>query len=240
MLADTTYRQGDLARSLELGEESLLLLQSLHHDFGIRVALAVVAQVRLARGELAAAAAGYLDQLDRALAAADRLMVANALTGFAGVAAARRMHTDGARLLGAAEALCVTAGRPMVAQHGQQRNATSVCRAALGAEAFAAAFAAGRDLPMEAAVAMAQAMAATAIAQEGPRPEGTTGAAAGLTRREADVLRLIVAGNSNREIADALFIGHRTAMTHVANVLAKLGAKTRAEAAAIAIRDQIL
>jgi DNA-binding CsgD family transcriptional regulator len=57
-----------------------------------------------------------------------------------------------------------------------------------------------------------------------------------LTPRERDVLRLLVEGRSNPEIADALFISPRTAETHVTHILAKLGATTRAEAAAHAVR----
>jgi DNA-binding CsgD family transcriptional regulator/tetratricopeptide (TPR) repeat protein len=52
----------------------------------------------------------------------------------------------------------------------------------------------------------------------------------GLTQREMDVLRLLVAGKSNPEIAAALFISRDTARTHVANIFRKLDVRTRAEA----------
>ena len=58
----------------------------------------------------------------------------------------------------------------------------------------------------------------------------------GLTDRELEVLRLVAAGRSNREIAAELFISAKTASVHVSNILAKLGAATRTEAAAIAHR----
>jgi DNA-binding CsgD family transcriptional regulator len=54
----------------------------------------------------------------------------------------------------------------------------------------------------------------------------------GLTDREFEVLRLVAAGRSNREIAAELFISAKTASVHVSNILAKLGAANRAEAAA--------
>jgi DNA-binding CsgD family transcriptional regulator len=54
--------------------------------------------------------------------------------------------------------------------------------------------------------------------------------AAGLTQRELDVLRLLVAGRSNQAIADELFISRDTARTHVANIFRKLDVRTRAEA----------
>jgi ATP/maltotriose-dependent transcriptional regulator MalT len=58
----------------------------------------------------------------------------------------------------------------------------------------------------------------------------------GLTPREAEVLALVGAGRSNRQIAQALFISPKTASVHVSNILAKLGVHTRVEAAAIAHR----
>jgi DNA-binding CsgD family transcriptional regulator/tetratricopeptide (TPR) repeat protein len=60
------------------------------------------------------------------------------------------------------------------------------------------------------------------------------GPLASLTAREHEVLRLLAEGRSNREIAAALFIAPKTASVHVSNILGKLGAATRTEAAAIA------
>jgi DNA-binding CsgD family transcriptional regulator len=56
--------------------------------------------------------------------------------------------------------------------------------------------------------------------------------AAGLTPRELEVLRLLVAGRSNRQIAETLFISGKTASVHVTNILAKLEVHSRLEAAA--------
>ena len=59
---------------------------------------------------------------------------------------------------------------------------------------------------------------------------------AGLTPREVEVLRLLVDGRSNRQIAEQLFISGKTASVHVTNILAKLGVHSRLEAAATARR----
>jgi DNA-binding CsgD family transcriptional regulator len=55
---------------------------------------------------------------------------------------------------------------------------------------------------------------------------------AGLTPRELEILRFLVAGKSNRQIAEALFISGKTVSVHVTNILAKLGVHSRLEAAA--------
>jgi DNA-binding CsgD family transcriptional regulator/tetratricopeptide (TPR) repeat protein len=64
----------------------------------------------------------------------------------------------------------------------------------------------------------------------------TPAAQLGLTPREVEVLALVAAGRSNRQIAQALFISPKTASVHVSNILAKLGVAGRVEAAAIAHR----
>ncbi|MCX5385847.1 helix-turn-helix transcriptional regulator [Streptomyces sp. NBC_00083] len=60
--------------------------------------------------------------------------------------------------------------------------------------------------------------------------------ALGLTSREQDVLRLVAAGHTNRQIAEELYIAPKTASVHVSNILAKLGVSGRGEAAALAHR----
>ena len=58
----------------------------------------------------------------------------------------------------------------------------------------------------------------------------------GLTERELEVLELVVAGHSNREIGATLFISPKTASVHVSNILAKLDVDGRVEAATMALR----
>ena len=60
---------------------------------------------------------------------------------------------------------------------------------------------------------------------------------AGLSEREVEVLRLIAAGKTNKEIAFALFISEKTVHNHVSSILAKIGVSNRVEAAAFALRS---
>ena len=61
-----------------------------------------------------------------------------------------------------------------------------------------------------------------------------------LSGREIEVLRLIAAGNSNKEIADRLSIGEGTVKTHVTNILSKLSASDRAHAVTIGLKRGII
>ncbi len=61
-----------------------------------------------------------------------------------------------------------------------------------------------------------------------------------LTVRELDVLRLVVKGLPNREIARDLFISQNTVKNHVRNILEKLHVRSRTEAATLAMRERLL
>jgi DNA-binding CsgD family transcriptional regulator/tetratricopeptide (TPR) repeat protein len=73
-------------------------------------------------------------------------------------------------------------------------------------------------------------------AKDSPEPETLLG----LTSRELDVLRLLAAGRTNRQIGAELFISPRTVGVHVSHILAKLNAATRVEAATAAHRLGLL
>ncbi|MGZ4534855.1 MAG: helix-turn-helix transcriptional regulator [Nocardioidaceae bacterium] len=68
------------------------------------------------------------------------------------------------------------------------------------------------------------------------RPRPASSESGLLTEREREVLALIAEGCTNRQIADRLFISTKTASVHVSNILAKLGAGNRGQAAALARR----
>ena len=61
-----------------------------------------------------------------------------------------------------------------------------------------------------------------------------------LTEREIDVLKLVAAGNANKQIADQLSIGEATVKSHVSNILSKLGANDRSHAVTIGLKRGII
>jgi NarL family two-component system response regulator LiaR len=61
-----------------------------------------------------------------------------------------------------------------------------------------------------------------------------------LTEREREVLNLVVQGNSNQQIADALVISVATVKAHISNILSKLQVSSRAEATSFAIKNKLV
>jgi NarL family two-component system response regulator LiaR len=121
----------------------------------------------------------------------------------------------------------------------------------LGRTAYEAALAAGQAMSLSEAIALANPASRTTEPSNSDTlfdklassvPEDSIGVSLSerLTVRELEVLRLIAEGRSNRDIADQLFISHRTAMQHVANILGKLNVNSRTAAAAYAHRHGLI
>ena len=235
-LADANLWRGELARAQALAEEGLALSRAVGNEFGVALALGPVAVSATERWDLGRATRLYEERLSLWMGLGDRPGVGGTLAGFAGVAMARGQPERAARLLGAAYALRDALGVAHLHHHVRGERVLAAARACLGEETFAAAWAVGRATPVEAAIADAVALAAEAQRTAPPGPLAPSDHAAGLTPRERDVLRLVAAGLTDREIAERLFITRRTASKHVEAILAKLGVPTRGAAAARAAR----
>ena len=162
---------------------------------------------------------------------------AQGLQGLAHVAAVDRQFERAVRLYSAEDALRERIGHPMDTRaHPIFDRDMVASRAALGDEAIDAAWEAGQRMPLEEAIAFAlNSDDAAPTSTVTPSPQAAA-VAAGLSRRELEVVRLLAEGKSNQEIAAMLFISPHTAATHVQRILAKLGLDSRAAIAAYAVR----
>ena len=97
--------------------------------------------------------------------------------------------------------------------------------------------AAGRRARGPAAERWAPSRSSSGAAQQPAPRAGRARRRAALTPREREILALVAEGRTNGEIGKQLFISTKTVSVHVSNILAKLGAASRTEAAAIARRD---
>jgi DNA-binding CsgD family transcriptional regulator len=218
--------------------------------------------VARARGDHHAALTAYQTALRLAQRFNDTRAIVYALGGIAGALAAAGNWRPAARLFGATEALHEAAGIHFDLETMDRQRALGLpepwyrgsdsfgigqpLRETLGDRsaaippipdpgAAAEAWAAGRLLSLDDAVA--EAMAADILPTRSPVP--LAGSPERLTPREVEVLRLLVAGKTDREIGETLFVSRRTAATHVARIFAKLGVSSRAAAAVWAVRHGI-
>ncbi|MEK9521263.1 AAA family ATPase [Streptomyces venezuelae] len=124
----------------------------------------------------------------------------------------------------------------LLVEGGRREEATALLR-----EAHATAVRLGAR-PLREDVELLAARARLSLAEEkrAPAPAEPGDGTFGLTPREQDVLRLVAAGRTNRQIAEELFISPKTASVHVSHILAKLGVSGRGEAAALAHRLHLL
>jgi predicted ATPase/DNA-binding CsgD family transcriptional regulator len=150
------------------------------------------------------------------------------------VAAIAGNAEQGTRLFGAAEAMRERFGyaEQPTAELLRLEQAVAPARDHMSADAFAAAWSAGREMPLDEAIAEALEVARKVTLEQPPAPEAPTG----LTQRELEVLRLLVEGLSDKEIAEALGMSRRTASKHVETILGKLDVPSRTAAATYANR----
>ena len=190
------------------------------------------------RGDFREAADLFTEALDLAGDQGDPAIFVNCFKSLGAIAAVHGLPTQAVRLFGAAVALWKRHG---YGEHPESEKARlemayAPARAQLSAEEFADAWLAGWRLSRDQAKAEAFEVARLVTSK---RPLGTD-SSLGLTPRELEVLGLLIEGRTNQEIADTLFISHRTARAHVAAILAKLGVPTRAAAATYAVRHELV
>lgn len=238
-LGMVAYGQGDPARARALVDEAAALFRAAGDRTWLAAMDAYLGLFAAAEGWLPEAARRYRACLHGFAAAGDASLLHTPLPGLAALAVEVGLPEAAARLLGAADAQLqrTGAGLPPFRRPAYER-AGAEARAALGETGFAAAHATGRGLGLEDWLAEADRI--VAAVEERSRPAVQPARPSGLTGRELEVLRLLVAGRSNREIAETLFISTRTAQTHVQHIFDKLDVDSRAGAVAFALQHLLV
>jgi predicted ATPase/DNA-binding CsgD family transcriptional regulator len=254
------FQERDLPEAERLARESLVIKEEIGDTGGVAFSLASLGIVALVRGDVPGARASLtrgLVILQDTPARASLPLLLGAMALLAG-ALGRPEHA--VRLAGASAAAHDLVGAPPPAfWQAQMERHLAAARHALGARA-SAVFASGQDLPAEEAAryaiaAVGDAPPATtapipspggappeASAPAAGEPAGAAGRrrlAGGLTEREGEVLRLVTAGKTNRQIAADLFLSEKTVARHMNNIFDKIGVSSRAAATAFALREGI-
>ncbi|MDP9358099.1 MAG: LuxR C-terminal-related transcriptional regulator [Chloroflexota bacterium] len=235
LLGLVAYGQGQLARARALVEEAAALFRQIDNRLWVAATDWDLGLFATAEGRFPEAARHCRASLLGYAEAGDQSYLHQPLIGLAAMAVEAGRPEAAGQLLGAVDARLQRTGAVLtLLDRPAYERAEAGARAALGAAGFAAAHAAGRDLDQDALLAEADRIVAAVEAAR--RDGGASPAPHGLTPREREVVQLLAAGRTNREIADALFVGHSTAVTHVRHILAKLGLDSRTAVAAWAVR----
>ncbi|MDQ2807762.1 MAG: tetratricopeptide repeat protein [Chloroflexota bacterium] len=236
-LGEVAAAAGDAAAQALL-RESVALFRSVGDGWGLALALNTLGQVTAAAGDAAGAAAHFRESLGLFHELGDRQGIAWGLAALGGLAGQAGDPARAARLFSAATRVlaAISARLDPVDRTAFERN-VAAAQAALAPAAWDAAWAAGRRLSLDAAIALAGE----------PLPAGVRGQGSGvrgqepddLTAREREVLRLLAAGLTDSAIAAQLSLSPRTVQTHVRSIYSKLDLATRSAATRYALEHHL-
>jgi len=240
-LGEVAYGRRDFERAATLMEESLALFRRFGSAFDRAVVLGYLALIRCDQGQIADAASLLAEALPLWQDLNSQENISEWLADAATLATAVGSLALGVRLMASAVTLRDAVKHAFtLPERAAYERAEQVQREAMGKGGFDQAWQVGTAMSVQQAVADACTFLdqlQEAITASGPDHGPNR---FGVTARERDVLRLLVQGQSDKEIAESLFIGVRTVETHVSSLLGKLDARNRAEAAAIATREHLL
>jgi predicted ATPase/DNA-binding NarL/FixJ family response regulator len=230
-LGDLARLRGDLAGAQRLYADALGYLREIDARPEIARCLSGLGRMALDAGDVEAARDHLAESLRLSRDIGTHIGMARGLEAGAALAASEGDAERAVMLAAAATGLRATSGLPPLPAARADRYLAAVRH--LGEGAAALLWARGLALSLRAAIDLAIEQALRA-----PRPPGGPGLApaatspGGLTPRELEIAALIASGRSNKAIAAELVISPATVARHVANIMTKLGFRSRARIAA--------
>ena len=233
------HRLGNLAEAKRRHEEAIELRRG--QDTGsLAASLVNLAAVERDLGNLSRAGLLYHEALALRLDRGELPGISEALAGIAVLAAESGQAVVATQLFGAVSGLRNRIGfRQPDQERPRQDAALEQAKAALPEGTWRTAWNEGQSLAVAEVVTLASNLRfgdeSPIAPSEAPAP--TIGNTHRLTRREREVLQLLIEGKSDQEIAAELFISRSTASRHVANIFQKIDVKSRAAAVSWAVRQ---
>ena len=233
-LAGLALHQGDSASARQYAEESLMIAQQGGHKLVIALVMEPLTRLAQRSEDDHEVVQLRLESLRRYRELGVVWAIARSLSMAARIAQDRGRKEDAVTLLSTAANLPVRLGRTpfaitAVEALGEESPDAQLqdLRAALSEARFDSASQRANSMTVDDAIDLAIEI----IEGEEVRRDEVPG---GLTPRELEVLKLVAAGRSNREVAAELYVGVRTVERHVANIYNKIGVHNRTEAARFA------
>lgn len=244
MLGELARVEGDYAAARLFYDESLLIRRELGDQRGMAVSLFNLGFVAHHDDDYQQAATFFEESLSLFQKLESWRGVVDCLLGLAGVAVSAGQPERAARLFGATEAVREAIHVGSVLSYPDRLEYDryiAAVRAQLDETAFTAAWAEGRELTLEQAIEYALSVSEiSADASTPPSAQELKEKFGGLTRREREAAALIAQGKSNREIAQAMTVGVKTAETYMTRIRNKLGFDSRVQIALWAIEKGLV
>ena len=239
--AEVAMAAGESVTATSLFQRLLISARKTSDEISLTNALIGLASIAAADGRHDDARRDFLEAAHVALRTGNRLLAGHCLEQAAATVAARGGHGTAVLVLAAVDAQHrLLSGDDDAEIGGRYRRwpeqAMADARAALGATRFAEYWSQGSALSLERAIDIVVNEGEARYASSTQRGLHTLP----LTGREREVVRMIVDGKSDKEIALELGISRRTVSNHVSAILGKLGLPSRAAVAARAVRDELI
>jgi predicted ATPase/DNA-binding CsgD family transcriptional regulator len=234
-LGHLAARQGSSEEALQSFERSLEIRQAGGNRWGVAYSLYRLSLLALGRDELVRAAELQYQSLSISWELRNKRGMAVSAEVLACLAGIQGRAERAAKLFGVATALLDAANYvlpPTLAQLHERGEGAA--RRQLGPRMYGRAWNEGRSMPLAEGVAMA--LSDYGVAAGRRTPAARPVAFAGLSRREAEVVRLVALGLSDKQIAAELSISSRTVDGHLRRIYAKVGVSSRAALTAWAIQ----
>src|SRR5439155_23860735 len=234
-------------------EEALRMHTEIAHQYGIAWGMYDLAGWHLAQHDYPKARTAYEEGFQRSMVVGDQILVASCLEGLAaavvgqaGEEGALSLALWAARLWGAAARVREAIGAPMPpVSRAAYEQALAQAQRLVHEQTFRTAWDEGRSMTPEQALATRPASGEPTVQVSPPSPTAASSKhpvrhPEGLTPREVEVLRLLVAGLSYAQIAEHLVISPRTVDGHLRSIYSKLGVSSRMAAARYALDQHLV
>jgi predicted ATPase/DNA-binding CsgD family transcriptional regulator len=233
-LGDLARLRGERAAARDNYLEALAILREVNAGPQIARCLAGLGRIAIEQSDLTSARQHLTESLRLSYASGSHIGMARGLEVLARLAVMEGKPEVGVQLAGAVTSLRSQANLPPIP--GARRLRFLDAAAGLGDHMVARLWSEGAAMTPDVAVRLALHVAADGAAPGKPAVShgasvGTSQPASALTAREHEVVDLLAAGLSNRDIARELVISPATAARHVANILGKLGFRSRSQVA---------
>jgi DNA-binding CsgD family transcriptional regulator len=227
------YSQGNLKAARQAMEESLAFVQQVGDKHRINMVASDLAHILRQMGDMHEAEKLYVEAIYGWRDYGQPGAIARCLECLAFIAIAEKRDQQAARWLGAAEMIREASHAEMIRPEQEEyQHEVTILRGRMHPNEFTISWSEGQTLPLQKVIVEVEQLRA--------RPQVRIQDPNTLTPRELDVLRLLVQGLSDAQIAEKLVVSRRTVTTHLTSIYGKFGVNSRSAAIRHALDHKLI